>query len=222
MKPDGGETSRGRLLSSGIDSPSASSTSALPDRLETSDCRASPPAPARSREQRRPVEILKLPGASPPVPTISMRAVRAATAAGAPAAHACAKPRSSRRVTSLARSAAIIAPAIAGGELARRSDASSSSPGLVLRKVRGRSIRRSSAHAARHRSLHRRTPAYRRELQEIPQQCGPSGVRMLSGWNCTPSTVSVRWRTPMISPSAVRALTSSSGGSVSGAAISEW
>ena len=50
---------------------------------------------------------------------------------------------------------------------------------------------------------------------------GPSGVRMLSGWNCTPSTASSRCRTPMISPSAVRADTSSTAGSVSGFAISE-
>ena len=57
--------------------------------------------------------------------------------------------------------------------------------------------------------------------QEILHQRGPSGVRMLSGWNCTPSTIKRRWRTPMISPSGVRAVTSSSGGRVSGAAISE-
>ena len=36
----------------------------------------------------------------------------------------------------------------------------------------------------------------------------PSGVRTLSGWNCTPKTGSSRWWTPMMTPSGVRACTS--------------
>ena len=49
---------------------------------------------------------------------------------------------------------------------------------------------------------------------------GPSGVRTLSGWNWTPSIGSSRWRTPITSPSGVRAVTSSSAGTLSTAR--EW
>ena len=48
----------------------------------------------------------------------------------------------------------------------------------------------------------------------------PLGVSTDSGWNCTPSTRSVRWRTPMTSSSSVRAVTTSSSGTV--IAASEW
>ena len=41
---------------------------------------------------------------------------------------------------------------------------------------------------------------------------GPSGVSTLSGWNWTPSIGSSRWRTPITSPSGVRAEISSSAG----------
>ena len=51
---------------------------------------------------------------------------------------------------------------------------------------------------------------------------GPSGVRMLSGWNCTPSSASALCRTPMTSPSAVQAVTSNASGTVSRLAMSEW
>ena len=58
-------------------------------------------------------------------------------------------------------------------------------------------------------------------FRKLPMSTGPSGVSTLSGWNCTPSIGSVRWRTPMISPSAVRAVTSSTAGMLAGSAISE-
>src|SRR5581483_2025835 len=50
----------------------------------------------------------------------------------------------------------------------------------------------------------------------------PSGVRIDSGWNCTPSTASSRCRTPMITPLSLRALTSSTSGTLSGRMASEW
>src|SRR6185295_7482969 len=50
--------------------------------------------------------------------------------------------------------------------------------------------------------------------------CAPSGVRTLSGWNCTPSTGCSTCRTPITSPSAVRAVTCSASGTV--VAASEW
>src|SRR5262249_4251847 len=48
----------------------------------------------------------------------------------------------------------------------------------------------------------------------------PSGVSTDSGWNCTPSIGSSRWRTPMTSPSSLRAVTSSASGTR--AAAREW
>jgi hypothetical protein len=49
----------------------------------------------------------------------------------------------------------------------------------------------------------------------------PLLVRMLSGWNCTPSTSTSRWRIPMIIPSAVVAVISSSAGSELGSMTNE-
>src|SRR3989338_4450808 len=50
----------------------------------------------------------------------------------------------------------------------------------------------------------------------------PCSVRMDSGWNCTPCTASVLWRTPMISPSSVQAVLSRQSGGVSRSITSEW
>ncbi len=58
--------------------------------------------------------------------------------------------------------------------------------------------------------------------EEVRQQGGPLGVRIDSGWNWTPSTARVRWRRPMITPSAVSAVTSSASGTVAGSTTSEW
>ncbi len=49
----------------------------------------------------------------------------------------------------------------------------------------------------------------------------PSGVSTLSGWNCTPSSCSVLWRTPMITPLSVSAVISSVSGNDSTSAHSE-
>ena len=49
----------------------------------------------------------------------------------------------------------------------------------------------------------------------------PTSVRMLSGWNWTPSTTNSRCRTPMSTPSSVHAVRSSTAGR-SGATTSEW
>ena len=46
--------------------------------------------------------------------------------------------------------------------------------------------------------LDRRADDHRRKFLAI---AGPSGVSTLSGWNCTPSIGSSRWRTPITSPS---------------------
>ena len=50
----------------------------------------------------------------------------------------------------------------------------------------------------------------------------PCSVRKDSGWNCTPSTARLRWRTPMISPSSDSAVTSRHSGRVERRIESEW
>ena len=45
-----------------------------------------------------------------------------------------------------------------------------------------------------------------------PRRSWPAAVRIDSGWNCTPSTSSSRWRRPMIVPSSVSAVISSTSG----------
>ena len=80
------------------------------------------------------------------------------------------------------------------------SRASSRLSGLALQELRERALD--------HRS------------RKFLASAGPSGVSTLSGWNCTPSIGSSRWRTPITSPSAVRAETSSSSGIRR--AASEW
>ena len=58
--------------------------------------------------------------------------------------------------------------------------------------------------------------------RKLPSSRLPSGVSTLSGWNCTPSIGSCRWRTPMISPRSLRAVTSSTAGRLAASAASEW
>ena len=57
-------------------------------------------------------------------------------------------------------------------------------------------------------------------VRKFLPRSGPSGVKTLSGWNWTPSIGSSRWRTPITSPSGVRAVTSSTSGTCR--AASEW
>src|SRR6185312_10806798 len=58
--------------------------------------------------------------------------------------------------------------------------------------------------------VHGRPP----RVTKLRKRSLPAVVRNDSGWNWTPSTGSVRWRTAMISSSAVRAVTSRSGGTL--------
>ena len=72
-------------------------------------------------------------------------------------------------------------------------------------------------------SSHRRPPAAfetGRSFRNASISRLPSGVSTLSGWNCTPSSGSVRCRTPMISPRSERAVTSSTAGIVLSSAVS--
>jgi hypothetical protein len=43
-----------------------------------------------------------------------------------------------------------------------------------------------------------------------------------SGWNCTPCSGRLAWRTAMMIPDSVRPLAISESGRVSGAMVSEW
>ncbi len=61
---------------------------------------------------------------------------------------------------------------------------------------------------------------HNRPSRKLRASAGPSGVSTDSGWNCTPATCSVRWRTAITSPSSANAVGSSSSGSR--VAASEW
>ena len=58
--------------------------------------------------------------------------------------------------------------------------------------------------------------------RKLASRSWPPVVRMDSGWNCTPSTGSSRWRKPMTVPSAVSAVTTRHSGRVSRSTTREW
>src|SRR5207253_584493 len=58
--------------------------------------------------------------------------------------------------------------------------------------------------------------------RKLPSSFLPTAVRMLSGWNWTPSRGCSRWRRPITTPSSVQAVTSRQEGTVSRSTISEW
>ena len=63
---------------------------------------------------------------------------------------------------------------------------------------------------------------HRVPFRKFASMAWPCSVRMDSGWNCTPSTASVLWRTPMISTSSVQAVISRQSGNDSRSITSEW
>ena len=64
--------------------------------------------------------------------------------------------------------------------------------------------------------------AGQQRIRKFRTRSWPWSVRMPSGWNCTPSTSSSRWRTPMTTPSTLRAVTASTSGMVAGSSVREW
>ena len=58
--------------------------------------------------------------------------------------------------------------------------------------------------------------------EEVREQLVTAAVSTDSGWNCTPSTSCSRWRSPMIVPSSVSAVISSTSGNVARSTTSEW
>src|SRR4029078_7694109 len=53
---------------------------------------------------------------------------------------------------------------------------------------------------------------HKRPARKLRASAAPSGVSTDSGWNCTPTTGSVRWRTAITSPSSAYAVGSGSSG----------
>ena len=200
------------ISSSGGTNPKASIRSALPLRLEMDrlPCLTTG-MPHAAVNRAAPVERFKLPEASPPVPTISI-ASRPSGRFGLRERPrmACAKPRTSAAVSPLARNAASNAPDIAAGN---SGDAICTSKRSASASVRSRRCNKCSSSCGE--------DCMRQRSRKFLINAGPSGVRTLSGWNCTPSMGSVLCRTPMISPLEVLAVTSSTAGRLSGSAISE-
>ncbi len=57
---------------------------------------------------------------------------------------------------------------------------------------------------------------------QLDKMVVPSGVSTLSGWNCTPRTSYVLWRTAIICPSELSATASSTSGRLSRSITQEW
>jgi len=85
--------------------------------------------------------------------------------------------------------------------------------------VRGAYVCRSCGLLGISRNCAGKVDASTSHLQEFLIRCLPSCVSTLSGWNCTPSTGCLRWRSPMMMPSSVRAVISNSRGRSSSATI---
>ena len=187
--------------------PSSSSTSAEPDADETArfPCFATP-APAAAATIAAAVEMLIVPAPSPPVPAVSTRSSRRGCtgqdvlahrlgAAGDLVGRLALQPQRDEEAADLGRRR------VAAHDLAHHLAAARPAELLAVEQVGERLLDQ------------------RRSRKFCPSR-GPSGVSTDSGWNWTPSIGSSRWRTPITSPSGVRAVTSSSSGTVS--AASEW
>src|SRR5207245_8922086 len=84
---------------------------------------------------------------------------------------------------------------------------------LRIHDLRHRSVRALEAERCARREVSDRILNHRlASLRKFRRSPGPSGVRIDSGWNWTPSTGWFRCRTAMISPSSAVALTSRSRG----------
>ena len=210
MKPKPSSSIDCAIRSGGSSSskPSASSTSAEPvcDEAARLPCFATP-APAAAATSAAAVEMLNVCSPSPPVPAVSTRSARCRPDGQHVLAHRLG----------------------AAGDLVR---------GLALRaqrdeEARDLRLRRLAAHDLVHplaRLVAREVVPveqraeqlldHRRPSRKFRPIAGPTGVSTDSGWNCTPSIGSSRWRTAITSPSSAYAVGSSSSGSR--VAASEW
>ena len=191
--------------------PSASSTSAEPER---DDCARLPclatRTPAAATTSAAMVDTLMVPRPSPPVPQVS-------TTTPAGTRSLCARARIARRgAHHLVDGLALHAQGDEQrADLRRRGLAVHDAPdrrGHLVGASRSCRAQARAMAAARSISVSSRKLRNRRL---------PSTVRIDSGWNCTPHTGSVVCASAMISPSAVRAVTVSDGGSDAGSTTSE-
>ena len=199
--------------------PSASSTSALPDFDDTErlPCLATR-APAAAATNIAAVEMLNVCDASPPVPTMSTRCSRSGTSTLVASSRiTCAAAAISPIVSFLTRRPTVSAAIITGDTsplmICRISDSISSW------KISRCSIVRCSASCSVMAMVSSQCAVPSRKFASSRLPCS---VRIASGWNCTPNTGSSRWRTPMISPSSVVAVTASDAGRLAASIASEW
>ncbi len=177
--------------------------------------------PAGRREQRRAGGDVETAGAvAAGADDIDGRAARQESRAGAPGA---AWPARSRAVRRRRRPWRAAPPARAPAKRGRSVRIGQDAEQLLGLAAALRSRRSSSRSSELTRALARqrcaRTSA---QLRKFPSSRGPSGVRMLSGWNCTPSTVSVAVaHAHDLALRRARADTQAPAACVSGAAISE-
>ena len=197
---------------SAIGTPSASSTSAEPEREEAARlpclATAQPQAAATSAAV---VEMLNVPEPSPPVPAVSTRSSRAGAHLDDVRAH---RPRrADELVDGLALGAQRDQQArdLRGVGLAAHHEPDRGLGVSGAQRVAGQqAVDRLGDHAALPMA---------RKFRAITS---PAGVSTDSGWNCTPCRCGMsRWRSAMTSPSRSRAVAISASGSGSIAA-SEW
>ena len=190
--------------------PSASSTSAEPHREDIArlPCLAIG-TPAAAATSAADVEMLKVSEPSPPVPQVSTRPSRDGVAGVACARMARAQPAISSGVSPFMRSATAKAEIWAGP----------ASPAItcIIAACAASEVRSRPSTSVLIASVITRRPASPGSSRSA---AGPRGVSTDSGWNWTPCTERSRWRTPITSPSVVRAVTSSAAGTSS--AASEW
>ena len=187
--------------------PSASSTSAAPvaDEAARFPCFATP-APAAAATSAAAVEMFHVFAPSPPVPAVSTRSSRAGLDAQDVLAH-----RVGAAGDLVGRLALQPQRDEEAADLGRRR--------LALHDRVHHAARLVAREVAAVEQLRERLLDHRR-LQEVLREVEPDGVSTDSGWNCTPSTASSRWRTAITSPSAAVADTSSESGI--DVAASEW
>ena len=196
--------------------PSAASTSAPPVREDSArlPCLATgTPQPATTKVTA--VETFSVPAASPPVPQTSIASggaatavIRARMARTAPVISGTVSPRTriaiSRRADLRRRRLAghddvergfgvAVGQRLAGGEAGEERLQVVGHVGAVRRRAPGALLPRAIA-------------------RKLASNSWPCSLAMLSGWNCTPKTGSVRWRMPMTRPSSVQAVGTSTSG----------
>ena len=196
--------------------PSASRTSALPDFDDTPrlPCFATF-APAAATTNIDAVEMLNVCDESPPVPTMSTKlsSLPGTTTLVESSRMTCAAAVISPTVSFFTRRPVMIA-AVISGEI---------SPAMIWRiseSISSWKISRCSIVRCR-ASCGVMAIFSQWESRKFLSIWCPCSVRIASGWNCTPSTGSVLWRTPMISPSSDSAVTRRQSGSESRSITSE-